>query len=40
APGSERWWDGAQWTASTRAASGTEVPLRRGCRRRCAATCR
>ncbi|MFE3197076.1 DUF2510 domain-containing protein [Embleya sp. NPDC059237] len=26
APGSERWWDGAQWTASTRARAQGEIP--------------
>ncbi|MEU0935661.1 MULTISPECIES: DUF2510 domain-containing protein [unclassified Embleya] len=26
APGSERWWDGAQWTASTRARGQGEIP--------------
>ncbi|MYW02553.1 DUF2510 domain-containing protein [Streptomyces sp. SID3343] len=25
-PGSERWWDGAQWTASTRARASSEIP--------------
>jgi uncharacterized protein DUF2510 len=25
-PGSERWWDGTQWTASTRARASSEIP--------------